>query len=302
MNKLERDRFIKKTSGTLKELFKTALKNGKLFEFSCCLIRVGGMEDAGWDDFEESQKTVDLMQNLCPGRLTDSDKKQVQDRINLFTYCHLIEAKAPYHIIANLLRLANGNHYSISPFFSKKKVPKTLVIPPKPTYPKEKLAIIKVLDTNNLIYPVLKEIYSDVIRNAFYHSDFVIEKNEFRIPSGVGTIISIKEVRNTLERGIIFYQLLFQIYYSYKFSFKKFKDRVHDFDKRYGEKIEFLVKNKGELFGFEVSRPNGTNSRFTRTEKGVGGINMTWGDDGEVGFFMGDLDKLKTSLQRPTGA
>jgi len=64
MNKSEKERFIKRTSRTLKELFETALKNGKLFEFSCCLIRVGGMEDAGWDDFEESQIGINIGKHI----------------------------------------------------------------------------------------------------------------------------------------------------------------------------------------------------------------------------------------------
>lgn len=57
MTTKEKNSFIKKTKTSVKNLFDTALKNGKFFEFSCCLVRVGGMEDAGWDDFEESQRT-----------------------------------------------------------------------------------------------------------------------------------------------------------------------------------------------------------------------------------------------------
>lgn len=256
------------------------------------------MQDRDWDEFVESQRTIKAFERLLSigkKKLNKSQYQIVEDRVMIFLYCHFIEMPSFYHIIANLLRLNNGSDYTIDPFNSAEKRRKLKsVFDRQPVlYPKDKLRIISKLDTKKLIYPLLKDIYNDQIRNAFFHSDFVLTNSEFRIPSKViGCVIPLAEVRLTIQKSIIFYEYLIRYVEDYKKLYYSLEGKELDLYKPYGEKLKFLYKDKS-LIGFEVTRPNNTNSRYTRTEKGTEATNLHFTNKGEVGFFVGDLDFLK---------
>src|SRR3954452_23327868 len=71
------------------------------------LLRVGGMEDRGWDPYTESRALLDdlyeLMQlDLPEGRF--KSKELTSWRLGLIFYTHVIEMSAPYEVLVNLLR------------------------------------------------------------------------------------------------------------------------------------------------------------------------------------------------------
>ena len=290
--------FSEKSNKLLHELFSRSLEKKQALEFAYCLLRVGGVQDADWDEFIESQNTIKAFEDLLKigrGKLDGKEINIVEDRITLFIYCHLIEMQSPHHVISNLLRLNNGENYTIDPFHlaEKRRKLKSVFSKQPVAYPKDRLKIIKELDEQNLTYPMLNEIYDDRIRNAFYHSDFVITKNEFRIPSlATNNVISLTEVRLKVQKAYIFYNYLFRYVEDYRKLFYSLKDREFDLYRPYGEKLKFLFDNKS-LIGFEVTRPNETNSIYRRTEKGTQAINLHFTNAGEIGFFVGDLDFLK---------
>lgn len=290
--------FSKKSNRLLHKLFSQALKKKQVLEFAYCLLRVGGMQDAEWDEFIESQRTIKAFEDLLVAGKDKLNRNQyhiVEDRIMIFLYCHLIEMPPIYHVIVNLLRLNNGDNYTIDPFnlVEKRRKLKSIFNKQPVIYPKGKLKVIKRLDRQNLIYPLLREIYNDQIRNAFYHSDFVITATEFRIPSkAVESVIPLKEVRLTIQKAFIFYNYLFRYIEDYKKLYYSLKNKELDLYKPHGEKLKFLYKNKS-LIGLEVTRPNKTNSKYTRTEKSTEVINLHFTKNGEIGFFVGDLDFLR---------
>lgn len=278
-------------------LFKTAIQKGKAFEFACSLLRVGGIEDEGWDEMNESLNTIalfDELANNAPENWSNTKKRAIQDRIWLFTYCHLIEMSAPYDLILNLLRLSEGKCYTIDPFnLAEKRKGKSVFNKQPIIYPAGKIHTIQTYDKNNIIAPSLLEIYDNDIRNAFFHSDFVISKKEFHIPSRpIDSVFKLKDIREKARKAFIFYNLIFSFWESYRKLYKNFKEQEYDFAKDYGEKLKYLVE-RGRLVGFEITRPNGTNSSYKRTKKGVTGFNIDFADDGGVGFFVGDLDALR---------
>ena len=79
----------------------------RLFEFACCLIRAGGVEDQGWDPIVESTALKDLdklsTEPLDPDKFKHPERTRA--RLALLSYCHLTEAKLFYHVLANLARL-----------------------------------------------------------------------------------------------------------------------------------------------------------------------------------------------------
>lgn len=282
----------------LHTLFSQALATMQALEFAYCLLRVGGTEDKDWDELIESRRTMMYLQDLLKvGKQQLSKKKQlvVTDRINLFIYCHLIEMKAPYHIIANLLKLHKKECYTVDPFnlAEKRRKRKTLLGSQPVIYPNQKLRIIKTLDLESIISPSMYDFYDDRVRNAFYHSDFVITGSQFRIPSQIAdSIIPLDQVRLQIQKAFIFYSYFFGYVENYKKLYTSLDGREFDLFKLYGEKLKFII-NKGSLVGFEVSRPNNTNSKYVRTNKGVRSLNMSFTKNGEIGFFVGDLDFLR---------
>src|SRR4029077_19547290 len=90
-----------------------------LFEFVCTLVRAGGMQDAGWDAYDESQATLDDLRNLSDLELPaeqfpNADRTRV--RLALLSYCHVTEMDTPYSLTANPLRVRLGHKHDISPF------------------------------------------------------------------------------------------------------------------------------------------------------------------------------------------
>ena len=79
-------------------------KGVNTFEYACALLRVGGMEDAGWDPLQESielfQDLITLSESLSQlpeTQFTDPEKTGL--RLALISYAHLTEMDAPYHLL-----------------------------------------------------------------------------------------------------------------------------------------------------------------------------------------------------------
>jgi len=88
------------------------------FEYVCALLRIRGLEDAGWDPLEETQSLYRDLVGLMDGPLRDDTRL----RLGLLLYCHLIEVDAIYGILENgrkvLLHLALGSRESYDAWLS----------------------------------------------------------------------------------------------------------------------------------------------------------------------------------------
>ena len=101
-------------------------------------------------------------------------------RLALLLYVHIVEMKAPYHVIANMLRVAQGERYNLAPFGGARG-------------PKVKIQKIKAA-AKEAGFPAVGELfetfYSSAIRNAFAHSAYVIHGDQFNIIGGQGIEVS----------------------------------------------------------------------------------------------------------------
>jgi hypothetical protein len=163
----------------LYDLFAEAKEKDE-FEFCCTLLRVRGMHSAGWDSLNESQLLMNQMLSLINAPLQDV----FRIRLCLILYCHITEMNDFYHITMNLLRIIQGDRYSINPFdivhFNDNK---------QTRYPIDKVQRIKEI-SSALNMSSIGELYDYLllnhVRNAVFHSDYVLYNNEFRIISGKG--------------------------------------------------------------------------------------------------------------------
>jgi hypothetical protein len=223
------------------------------------------MESAGWDPLSETQALIDDLLRLIETPLRDVTRI----RLALLCYCHITEVDAIYGIIENLLRTVEGNRCSIEPFWDlypkqdKAKPRSKLDNIRRPPLAVEVVRFVK--DHANSIgqtdvATILDDMFNDKVRNSFYHSDYIIYGDEYRIRETRGQFggvssasIKISELTEIVNRGIQFYQafmntLLFNIR-SYKTS-KIVMGRIQG-DDNPPVPIQLLVHPERGVYGFQ---------------------------------------------------
>ena len=98
-------------SSSMEDLFQSA-KNKDEFEYASTLLRIRGEEDFGWDTLVESHTLIKQLLAIASTPLVS----HLQQRIFLMIYCHAVEINDLYNIIGNMLRVADGNRFSINCF------------------------------------------------------------------------------------------------------------------------------------------------------------------------------------------
>ena len=158
-------------------LFEKA-KEADEFEFCCTILRIRGMEGAGWDPLRESDQFSQQLMSLIDSPLVNIMKI----RLLLFLYCHLTEMDDLYNIIGNLLMVIKGERYSINPYIAQLHKSRK-----EARYPVSKIERICEL-ANEVDLPevgnIFKQFFVKQIRNAFYHSDYIITNESFNIKYG----------------------------------------------------------------------------------------------------------------------
>lgn len=168
-------------SGVLEPLFERAKATDE-FEFCCTLMRFRGVESPGWDPLIESQTLAQQVLALVQIPVESGFRM----RLLLFLYCHLTEMQDLYFVPANLLRVCSGERYSAAPFGTASKGFRL------PTSPSGKVAhIAKAAPSVGL--SSVGQLYSEMlireVRNAFFHSDYVLTEQTFNIRDGDGVNI-----------------------------------------------------------------------------------------------------------------
>lgn len=166
-----------KIQSLISDLFDKA-KSTDEFEFCCALLRIRGTEAPGWDTLVESQGLINDLISILEAPMNDLFKH----RILLLLYCHVTEMDDLYNYIANLLWIVLGERYHIDPFYYELFADRKTI-----NSPENKVNRIVELSTKaNLkeVGEIFEYFLVKQVRNAFFHSDYVIYKNEFRIDKG----------------------------------------------------------------------------------------------------------------------
>jgi len=165
----KRDEYIDR----LRPLFLPADPVSKdIIRYFASLLRVLGMEDHGWDPYEESRAMLNDINGFFKFELPEADYKQPQRttwRLGLLLYSHVVEMDAPYEVITNLLRFQLGKGYSPSPFFDflaegeKKAFRKRDIIPGRKIEIIQELSKQLKLDADDRIQGPLAEQFGIVL-------------------------------------------------------------------------------------------------------------------------------------------
>lgn len=266
------------------------------FNYICTILRVEGITSGHWDSFVEAREAAEDLSNLLRSIGKKGAKKR-ELRLALFLYCHSTEMSAPYEIIANLLRCCQDKPYMMYPFADLVKVDKKKGLFGKRylPYPIGKVNYIKKLADicgDEKIGKIFDGFFRNDVRNAFYHSDYSISDDEFRIIQGgeIGKqVISLKELSEILNKCFAFYSAFFIVYDNIVKNLAKGKK----FHRWPNYEVLELLSDKYGLTGFKVHFPNKSYAMFERKKyEGTVGMNMMCEKEG-ISLNVGDWDTYK---------
>jgi hypothetical protein len=272
------------------------------FELAFAILRISGMSLGHWDATVESRELLaDLDVLLLKMELLSpplADRELTRWRLGLLAYLHVIEMSAPYHIIANLLRVQNGQRYVIEPFrtHTKAKKRESRKRPPPPT-PTEKIALLRSLagDRFTSVAKVFDDFYFAPIRNAIAHSDYTLDGETFRLVGGQVQLpgeqfptshVPLERLGEIINTAFAFYRAFFKLEQETRRDFGSYSStRLKHGD---GE-IDFLADANGLMYGFRAYWPSGAYSEYYENRDGRVPLNMRFVDGGFVGFIEGAL-------------
>ena len=261
------------------------------FDAVCTLLRVAGLQDAGWDPFEESQAAFKDYNWHLEAKSPDlSDKSQW--RIGLLMYCQTCEMSAVHQMLANLLRILVDQPYHMNPLGSLGRADKKRMFKWYP--PSAKVKWHKIIEMANAakradLVRLVENMYDDRVRNAFSHSDYVITADAFRwTEGGLGGHLPLENLNNLIANA-----------FSFGGVFMGIRDRwlgltatIPRYHRWPNFEVFELLKSGGKLDGFRVHFSNGTSARFQRSPDGVDLMNVVIQTDGTINFMVGLLDAL----------
>ncbi|MHC4122919.1 MAG: hypothetical protein ACYSSI_05035 [Planctomycetota bacterium] len=262
------------------------------FDLVCCLLRVAGCQDEKWDPFEESLASFEDY-NWMLKNAKDAPTKNAHWRIGLLTYCQAVEMTAVHEMLANFLRILNGEKYQIKPLGQLGQSNKKRLfswIPPsanrKFAYLKEEARKCNEVKLCNYI----DSFFNDKVRNAFVHSDYIITDKYFRwTETGNPTQIELSELDILISNAQEFYSAFWACY----LQNLEFLGKIKKYHKWPNYEVLELLSNEKGLYGFNVHFSNGTKATFSRTPKKVDCCNVSIQKNGTINFFCGLIDALE---------
>lgn len=263
------------------------------FSTLCTLLRTGGLADAQWDPYEESRlafEDFDWMLEMASSQRSGN----AQLRIALLMYCQAVEMSAPHEMLYNLVRIIGDEEFMFHPFrhlSRKKKGDPFSSIPPSAKHKFKEISALAKKNGENTLVDLIASFFSDEIRNAFSHSDYILAENSFRwTESGIAKELSYDVVQALINNCFHFYRALLRLHLDWLSSLARAR-RFHKWPDY--QVLELLSDETHGVYGFNVHFSNGTKASFTRTEKGVRPVNLRFLRDGGVSFFVGNFDELE---------
>ncbi len=248
-----------------------------IVKYFASLLRIVGMEDKGWDPYEESRAMLDDINALMQTNLDENkfrDKNLTMWRLGLLFYNHIVEMDAPYEVLANLLRFRLGKGYNPNPFFDFLTKDQKNRFKKVGLFPKQKIDIIKQLDAEAKVGvgAIFDEFYRGDLRNAISHSDFIFTDDGFRCRNGNWTgsfKISFEELNDLITKAKVFIGTFFALEREARQHWGTYAGKGVPYDPHYKGIMEVLVDDDGLMNGFKVHWPNASESLYRRTKDGI---------------------------------
>ena len=175
------------------------------FMFLLSLLRVRGLEDAGWDPYETTLRAIPAMYRVHD-HIVKAGEIEAAQHLGLWLYGHIVEASEPYELLANLVDVANGGEFLFNRF------------PPhpngRPKSPGEKIQQLRemaVAAEMPAVASPLQEIWNREFRNAIFHADYSFYGSELRTVRPMQTYTH-DEHMTILNRALAYHEALAHLY------------------------------------------------------------------------------------------
>jgi hypothetical protein len=184
---------------TLFDLAFSKAKERSEFALISTLLRVRGLQDAGWDPYETSLAAIGQMRAVHQ----KVESFYAARHLQLWIYGHIVEASEPYEILSNLIAISQGDTFNITRF------------PPqsgRPQSPGGKINQLEQAATSaNLpsVVTPLKEVWDRDLRNAIFHSDYSVHGPEVRFKKdGHPHAYGHEEILTLVNRALAYFDAL----------------------------------------------------------------------------------------------
>jgi hypothetical protein len=176
----------------------TRAKATSEFDFLHSLIPVFSLQEPGWDPYETTIGAVLSTLEL----IKDTDAFAKARHLQLWLWGHILEASAPYELLARLSAVCGGRRPKATHFpDSDRGLPQS---------PGKKIDALQReaegLGMGGAIVP-LREIWDGDLRNAVFHADYTLYGGAVRIPR-IGREYSHEEIERVVVRAICVHRAL----------------------------------------------------------------------------------------------
>jgi hypothetical protein len=188
------------------------------------------MEDAGWDPLDETQGLVEDLVRLTEAPLNDYTRL----RLGLLLYSHITEIDAIYVMLVNLIEITAGARYTMDPFqdlYGAQSRPRYQQVPPSATRVVDRVVERAEERGYPQIAELLQSFFNNDVRNAFFHSDYVLYRDEFRsregtflVDDGRWSSLKLDVIADLINRSIHFYGSFMAVYSEHRASYTEDKE------------------------------------------------------------------------------
>jgi hypothetical protein len=171
------------------------------FEFILTLLRVRGLQDAGWDPFASTREAIGGARRLHERIALRDESFAVARHLELWVYGHIVEASQPYEILSNLIDIARGGQFLAWRFPDENNRP-------QPVGRKiEAITANAVAAGIPAVAEPLADVYDRALRNAVFHADYSLHGGEVRLPRE-GTRYSHEQVMERVNKALAYFDAL----------------------------------------------------------------------------------------------
>jgi len=285
------------------------MKGVEAFEFVCSLLQVGTDASIGWDPLQEAREFVTDLSVLSGMELPKTrlgDAGRTRARLALLYYSHLMDMAAPYHTLANLLRVRAGMPYVDDPFFH---------LAPRPPSGKERRRLRwlgSAVGTHQKIDEIKRmaevagqprvgrafdAFYQPDLLRAVRESGFVLRGGELLMPRGPVAPGDADTSPNSMPaewlaeiftRAYAYFHAFMRLEARARKSFAHLRGKCVPYDVELKGLLELLMDGNGTLEGFKVHWPNKSESVFRRGGTRCDLQNLRIDSDGSVNLHVGE--------------
>jgi hypothetical protein len=143
------------------------------FQFIVALLGIYGLQDAGWVPYESTEAGVRAATRIH----NETADPEAARHLKLWIYGHIVEASAPYDLLANAIQIARGEPAQRTWF------PDEGGRPVSPGSKIERLGAWARTDGHADVERLLADVWDRNLRNAIFHADYALHGAEVRLPA-----------------------------------------------------------------------------------------------------------------------